>query len=167
MEERRHDYGEMTKRLSHLESLMAVVQERTEDTKILKKWMVSQIMVVVVAVVAIAVSWGDLHATIESIDVAELETRIDTVLTVIGDHGTELQSVRDEQLRMRESMSTMQKRIFKEIDLRADDRFRRRDFDAIFKPHVEMDQLRWDSIDEKLDTLQADHDFYFRGIKRE
>ena len=162
-QERRHDYSELTSKIGHLEMQMAVIDERTENTKALKKWILSQFIVVAIAVIGIAVSWGDLHARLEAISINELEQNMVTVLTVIGDHGTEIQGVRDEQLRIRENHDEFEARVHKELQARTDDRFRRRDFDAIFNPHVELDQMRFRRLEEKINAIKADTDYYFHG----
>lgn len=70
---------------------------------------------------AAAVGWGKLITEVESINVSDIERDVGIALTVVADHGTELQDIRNEQARIRGVLDS----IYKRLDERTKDRYYR------------------------------------------
>lgn len=161
--ERRHDYNAIADRLAHIETQMAVIHERTEDTRRLKQWLAGQVVAAVFVVVGLAVAWGDLHQKVGALSLDKMEQNITIALGVLKDHGTELEHVREEQLRLRTSHDDMQARFHRRITETADDRFRRKDFHSIFDPKMELIDERCKRIVSRLERVEREADYYFHG----
>lgn len=94
-----------------------------------------------------AVEMGRWMQSIDSIDITELGRDQHTSLQILADHGTELETVRSEQFRMRQQMDD----IVGELRNRTQDRFYKQDAIAMLA---------------RIKELEEDHQEYFY-IKRE
>ena len=119
--------NEIVTRLAVVEGYIhARERQETED----RKWIrtlalafVLQVILLIAGGVTAAIKLGGFVQQLESIDLSHLQKETSTALQVLADHGTELETVRSEQLRIREHMTG----VVDEMRNRTQDRFYKSD----------------------------------------
>ena len=144
--------NEIVTRLAVVEGYIhAREKQETED----RKWIrtlalafVIQVVVLISAGVTAAIKLGSFVQQLESLDISHVQRETSTALQVLADHGTELETVRAEQFRIREHMND----VVSEMRDRTTDRFYKSDA-------VEMRA--------RIKELEDDHREYFYTKKSE
>ena len=144
--------NEIVTRLAVVEGYIhAREKQETED----RKWIrtlalafVLQVVLLLAGGVTAAIKLGGFVQQLESIDLTHLQRETSTTLQVLADHGTELETVRAEQLRMREHMDD----VVDEMRNRTQDRFYKSDA-------IEMNN--------RIKSLEEEHLEYFYTKKSE
>jgi hypothetical protein len=142
-EERRHGIGEFAEELADVRIDMAVVKADIESQSGTRKIMWGVSATVIIQLIAFSVGYGEIKTKLDSMDLSNLQADLSTALTVLGDHGTELKNVRDEQFRLRGMSDDMRKQFQQELNSRTADRF--------FKSDWELSKL-W--LDERFNNIE-------------
>jgi len=159
-EERRHDYKEVTNRLGHLEASLAVIEMRVADTTTMKKWVMGQLAVLIIALIGAAAGWGELTQKVEGLDLELIESNAKVAIQVAGQHGLELNQIRErdaiisnEIIQLRNSLSEVRSNVRK----RTDDRYRRSDAINDWKAQEHWLEERFKNYDQRIGHLESEH----------
>ncbi len=109
--------------LHHIDRRLIVLEERSEASLALRRWVMGLAAFAVIQLAPMLVSYGRLMQQIAHIEIGDVERNASTALAVLQDHGQELQSIRDEQARIRGSHDALQS----ELAQRTRDRFSSQD----------------------------------------
>ena len=113
--------------LHSVDTRLTVVEAEVHALAGTNKWIRGIALVIVLQIVVAAMGFARLAEQVDNLNLDGLKTNTMTALQVLGDHGTELQSVRQEQARLRGANDAMRA----EISQRTADRFTGRDGDRI------------------------------------
>ncbi len=126
--ERRKNLGDISSKLGEMETDVAVIKADIERQAGIRKLMWGMSAMLLTQAIAGSVGYGKLQAKLDGMDLSGLRKDVSTALVVLGDHGTELQTVRDEQHRIRGVQDDMRKQFVSDLAARTDDRYRRSDW---------------------------------------
>jgi len=104
MNEIADDLHALNTRLTLVERDIAVIAS-------MRKWIMTGVVAILLQASGMLYTYGQLTQKVEQIASIDLQRDVSTTLTVLGDHGTELESVRTEQARVRERMDILADRI--------------------------------------------------------
>ena len=140
------------------------VEERVLIIGTIAKLLWSLVLLFIVNFVGGVYAFSQLSEKVNNLDLDELQDNITTALVVLADHGTELQSVRTEQQRIRGSFDEMWTYHRKErqlVDEKTKDRFYKQDGDEIRKEMKEEGGKR----DARIARLEEAVFFNNNGVK--
>jgi len=152
-QERRHGYEELAEQIHILNTDLATIKVTLKDHAAFKRVLWGNAFAMVVLLASFSFGYGKLTYKIEHMNLARLEKNVATSLVVLGDHGTELKNVRDEQFRIRGVLDDMSNRFQKELSVRTDDRFRRSDWNA----GVLWIKERFKNFEQRIGHLEDTH----------
>ena len=110
---------DITVTLHDIDTRLSVVESEVGGMVANSKWVKGIAMFLVLQVIAGSMAFARLSQQVENLDLGDLRHDISTALRVVADHGTELQSIRGENARLRGAMD----QIRVEINDRTKERF--------------------------------------------
>ena len=160
VEERRHGFDDVTASLGTLQTRLAVIESRVDDTAAMKKWVVGQLVVLMLSLIGVAAGWGELTQKVEGLDLDLIESNAKVAIQVAGQHGLELNQIRErdaiisnEIIQLRNSLSEVRSNVRK----RTDDRYRRSDAINDWKAQEHWLEERFKNYDQRIGHLESEH----------
>lgn len=119
---------DISERVSHIETELAVIEASQKRTEGMRKMLWGIGVAVFVQLIGAAVGYGKLQAQLD--DIGSFRQDTSTVLAVLGDHGTELSNLNLELTRIRaldDNLAKHLNELQKQINNRTHDRYYRQD----------------------------------------
>ena len=109
--------------LHHIDTRLSIVEAELAAQAQTKKWVQGVVVAVCLHALAGIVAFSKLYERVDSLNLDVLQTNVSTALHVLGSHGTELETLRTEQARLRGVIDAIRT----SIDSKTQDRFTGRD----------------------------------------
>lgn len=113
--------------LHQIDTRLALVEAEMSSMVQGKRWIQGIAVVLIIQIILAAMAFARLSQQVDTLDLERMNIDISTALSVLGSHGNELEAVRAEQFRQRESMDLV--RI--ELSARTRDRFTSKDAEEL------------------------------------
>jgi len=117
------EWAELGKTLHNIDTRVTLLESDFAAMASTHKWVRGIAAVLIIQFVVAAVAFGRLSEQVNGLDLDLVMQNDATALTVLADHGTELQEIRTENARLRGAMDAMRTEMFK----RTQDRFTSKD----------------------------------------
>lgn len=126
--------NEMDDTLVDIDKRLVILEERSRQNLQTRKWIMGLVAAAVLQLGVVIFSYGQLTQQIANINLSEFEQNISTALTVLGDHGTELETIRGEQARVRGNIDQLHlymENLRQKVDSQTRDRWYKSDGDKL------------------------------------
>ncbi len=98
---------DVSESLHSIDTRLTLVEAEVNSMVGTKNWVRGIMIVLIAMTVSGAMAFAQMIEKVDSLDLDDLHLSSATALTVLADHGTEIQVVRQEQFRQRESMDLL------------------------------------------------------------
>lgn len=120
--------------LHSLDTRLTVIEADLDRLTNIRKWMLSFVGLFLIQFTGFIYGYAQLEQKVEGINLRELEKNVSVALTVVADHGTELESIRTEQARIRgqiDQFHLFMENMRKKLDAQTRDRWYKSDGDRL------------------------------------
>lgn len=126
--------SDMDGTLIDIDKRLVVLEERSRQNINTRRWIMGLAGFAVIQLGTLIFSYGQITQQIDDINLDELQANMVTALTVLGDHGTEIETVRGEQARVRgniDQLHTYMENLRQKVDNQTRERFFKHDGDRL------------------------------------
>lgn len=152
--ERRKGLDELKDELHALGIDVAVIKSDAARQATMRRLLWGMTAFLVSQTIIAVFGYGRLTEQINQLDLNELETDVRTALVVIADHGTEIQTVRTEQQRVRGVIDSLRNELKADLVRKTADRFHKRDWEQAAKPWITE---KFENLNIRIQHLEDEH----------